>query len=259
MKIGGFFNAFGKKIKNIEPHHLILLGIAVVFFLLYLFNSAGTSRINYKVNYEESPLGQLRKKKANEDKNLRMGENDPHARLASRVLEANAITLGLLQYTVYQKVVERNEINDIELLMRGFAVSDLKPPSTNVLMPVKKSLYGTIMTSRGAYYIRYQPKPLVIEVLSSGSNSSDGAVFVIRAPDNAALPVAEQNNIKSAAWATLYVSPELESASIPPAFSAPDVYQTAGWSVEPLRVSDISAEKLEAIKKLLAAAPVTNK
>lgn len=246
------------RLSRIEPHFFILFGVGIVvlsvFFIGYIRNSGDNERTVYNVEYETATdFDNLQNQRRNKAESAKLGDSDPSVKMSNRVVEANAIALALLQYILHKKIVEEKDVPGLYELIAGFEKSDIVPPGITVIPTAPNSTVSRFFSSRGVYFIRYQPSPLVVEVLSSGKTAADGEVFVLRSPDNSALAVAQQNVLKSAYWATLYVAPMTNpNAVIPAAFSSPQIYRDAGWSLEPLRVSDLSGDKLNAIEKLLS-------
>ena len=242
---------YAAKLKSIEPVHLMLLGISLVvavFFGIQYINTP-ESKISLYYDDEVSNVKDLSTVKSASSEAARIGEDDPNVRLSMRFFEANGIANGLLHFCLYNYFTQNQRIpsNTINLL-NEFLTSDLKPP---YVLNIDEN--GRFITRRGVYFVQYRPNPFSIAVLSSGENSDeDGGVFLLRMPDYAANQIYKDKlDTPFVDLATVYVAPDKDTAKIPNFFSEANHFVELGWRIEPLRMTDVSAEKLEAVKKLL--------
>lgn len=239
---------------------IVALGVIVVLFLAMRFASSERLEATVTINDDEKQTGSNGVTKQTLAA-ISAGETDANVRLAERVREASAVGLGL-SLTIVRQRLETNKIEtDLAALLKKFAASELMPPQTNLITPDAALPYGIMGTTRGLYYIRYNPSPLKLEILACGHRGlQDGAVFVLRVPDTTAAssasarPVVAPYNSQTAYagyWASLFVSPDNKDAYLPPPFSSAEIYLRAGWRVEPLRATQFSQEKLQLLNSFL--------
>lgn len=74
----------------------------------------------------------------------------------------------------------------------------------------------------------------------------------MRTPDNSYQLGLKEGQTKTALLATLYVAPAVKDGILPPPFAIADEYRKSGWTVEPLRLADVSADKLNQINQMLS-------
>ena len=244
-----------------DSNQLVFIVAGIVIFGGFLISRyAGVEKLNTNVQIEDNaPIENFKKSRTqlNSD-SIRLGETDPTLKLAERTREASALAIGLGWYVLNERVTDSPKITpDVSDLMQDFARSPLLPPGCRVLNTTVKTDYGLVQTARGLYFIRYRARPVMIEILASGRDSSlDGAVFSLRLPDRqAAEYLVNQPNsadVKIAgAWASIYVAPENQNAYIPPAFAPGSAYINTGWKPDVLRVGDFSPEKINGLQKFL--------
>lgn len=242
------FSSISRKIKNIEPVHWMIIGVAVVVGLIFSFQYISAPATNLTVVYDDLPETSKAAVRKKYKEAAQMGETDQNMRLSARVVEASGIVNALLVYSLAQHFVENKGVPaNASDLLNGFQDSELRPPFVQ-----KINSSGHIITARGAYFVTYNAKPLTVSLLASGDDyKRDGAIFVLRAPDETARYYADREKIKSAAYASLFVAPEQSDGAIPAPFALAQDFLRAGWSVEPLRLNDISSDKLDAVNQML--------
>jgi hypothetical protein len=254
--IGSTLWKFGKPNETM----LVIFGAFVVLAVIAGIQMARGSQEKAfagKVKYDMKPSVEQRMVSSIPE-DARIGENDSSLRYAERVKEASSIGLGLSLFLIRERV-SHGRVLPISQVMSEFSRNELLPPGVEVVSAPAMADYGVAKTLRGMYVIRYSAKPLALEVLGTGWNGlSDGAVFVVRAPDTNA---GSQNpggiygpKVSSAGgWATLFEAPENEGHSIPAAFAPVQTYQAMNWQVKSLTQVDISPEKLEQLNSFLNA------
>jgi hypothetical protein len=183
---------------------------------------------------------------------------DPGTKTTERVREASAIGLGLSLMLVNERLESNNKVDpDLNAILKRYSSHELFPAGTYLVTPDKPVPFGILTTAAGVYYIRYQPSPLKIEILSSGKKGlEDGSVFVVRLPDTSAVSANlvtsyDSKTIIAGYWATIFVAPDTPNAYLPQPFVGTDVYQRAGWRVEPLRATAYTQEKLATLNNFL--------
>lgn len=185
----------------------------------------------------------------------KVGEDDTSFRLSERIREASAVGLGLSMYLVHERISD-NRVLTLQQMMSEFSKSDLLPPAAVVLFPDRQTDYGIVKTALGAYFVRYSPAPLKIEILSSGFQGlGDGATFIIRLPDTSAASLrvtANSPKVTSAgAWATLFLAPENENHYIPAPFSPVQTFAAMNWQITPLQQTELSPAKVQELNTFL--------
>lgn len=244
-----------------EPPQVVIFVMICVFSLMAYFSMTAEQTHELRVQYADKKNKLAADEAAVSAEVISLGETDPTVKYAERQREASAIGLGLSLYIVRQKISYDRDFKDIPVLMSEFSKSDIFPPQTKLIQTQNAVPYGIFATTRGLYYVRYQAAPLKLEIIACGANGlKDGAVFVLRLPETAAAnssvqdSAADLTNGKSAPagkWATLFVSPSAGNPYLPPAFSDASVYQNSGWTIEPLRSTEFSPEKIQQLQKFL--------
>lgn len=240
---------FSKFYQSLEPIHLLFAAVGLFVLIFFVFQYNYSSKSDLAVNYSDTPEKKEIKRKKDRLEAARLGETDPNTQLTARVTEANGIANGLLQFCLHRYFVLNKSVPaNLNELLTEFQTSELKPPFVQ-----KTTETGGLLTGRGSYFVRYSPKPLMISILGSGSDSRrDGAVFVLRTPDASAQPIADRDGIKAATLTTLYVAPDAPNGVIPQPFAVSSEFQNAGWTIEPLRLTDVTPDKLEAVNRMLS-------
>lgn len=150
------------------------------------------------------------------------------AKTASRVREATGLLLGLAMIAVTEQMNNRSPAS-ADALVELMVKRNLLPPG------IRQTLNkGVLFSDRATIYLRYRPAPLGIEVVSVGSERSDGPSVIAR--------LASGGNDNSAA--VLLVAKKAD-ATIPEPFAPFSQTILAGWSVEPLRERSFTPEEVE--------------
>lgn len=241
-----------------EPYQVV-----VIVFLIIVIGSffarvrrGDDDALNASVLYKDDVAAQQEKqRKQNKKEFYQTGEYDANLKYAERVREASAISLGLSIFLLRERLMEQKTSVSINDILTRFESHELKPPGVKN-QPTANADYGLLRTSRGLYLLRYRAKPFVLEVLACGTNGmSDGAIFVLRVPDQARTQIVGGDSTQVvASWAVLYVAPENNRAAwIPPAFSPPETFVNTGWRMEPLQANDVSPDRLAELNRYLSS------
>lgn len=159
-------------------------------------------------------------------------EKDSNVRYAERLREASALMVGLSVSEYYDRLSNKR-IDNLNL------AQVLESAKEKALLPDIFTMrqIDQAVTTNGLYYIRYSAKPFALEIVSVGGNGyADGEVFVLRLPD--AGMVESKKGDPQNAWASLWISPNAETA-LPKPFASENDYLNAGWKKESLRIGDV--------------------
>lgn len=243
-------------LKNFSPSAYVLMVAFVVVACAGIVRFKGGG-FDPRVTFDDGePTAEKAKTAASrgEVRDSSLGPSDISVRYADRLREASALALGLTTYVVHERLSPgKRVIPAVADLVGEFRKTDLVPPGIYALDVDRPTDYGLFESRLGLYYVRYRPSPLAVEVLAAGAHGlDDGAVFLVRLPEEAGLPPGVSGPATTAGgYATLFIAP-FANATVPVAFSSASAYAAAGWRQEPLRAAPIPPEKLAALRAWLA-------
>lgn len=254
---------FSSVFKFIRPdsNQIVFFVAAIVIFGAFALSKMTGEKLNARVEIAdgvESPENFRKSRIQLNSEEVRLGETDPNVQLTERIREASALSIGLGWFLLSERVSDNPKVTDsVVELMENFSRSPLLPPGMSVLNTAQKTDYGLVQTARGLYFVRYRPRPLMVEILASGKKGGlDGAVFAVRMPDRSAAEfIASQPNASklkvAGTWASLFVAPENQNAYIPPPFAPGTAYLNTGWKPDVVRANEFSPEKINELQKFL--------
>jgi hypothetical protein len=150
------------------------------------------------------------------------------AKTAARVREATGLLMGLAMIAVTEQMNNRSPVS-ADALVELMIKHNLFPPGVR-----QTFAKGALVSDRATIYLRYRPAPLGIEVVSIGSEQTNGPSVIAR------LEAGGDDNSGTA----LLIAKKADAA-IPEPFASLSQTIMAGWSVEPLRERSFTPEEVE--------------
>ncbi len=242
-------------LKKLGPVGTVFLVASVFVALSGLIRYAGRNRLDVSVAYQDmsQPQGESRSgARSQEVRASSLGEGDVSVRYADRLRDASALALGLTLHVLHERISNRRILLNSASVLSGFEQTGLLPPQMTIAAQSAQVNYGTVLSPRGLYIVRYRPTPVTIEVLACGAKGlQDGAVFMVRVPEAQAPPVTLEPQQQAGNFASVFIAP-MNDAVIPAEFSSAQAYAAAGWRQEPLRTVPFTAEQLNNLRTWLA-------
>ena len=148
------------------------------------------------------------------------------ARTEERIREATALALAVSLFSATESLAHRIPVN-VNSLLSGVQRVGLLPPGMQL---VDNS--GLVSSARGALQVRYRSEPLCIEVVSIGSERTDGPVLLLRVPSM----IAGKDETGDV---VLYIATRLDEITIPQPFASEAQIIALGFAPEPLRAATL--------------------
>jgi hypothetical protein len=155
------------------------------------------------------------------------------SRLALRTREAAGLLMGLSVLAVSEEMRGRRPVGP-GALVGLMAARMLLPPGVK-----QTSETNTLVSDRATIYIRHQPIPFGIEVISIGRETGDGPSLILRL-------VTGRDDDSGAA---LFVAKKVEDVRIPRPFASRTEIVASGWSVEPLRDRSFASREFDQLNE----------
>lgn len=148
------------------------------------------------------------------------------SRTEERIREATALALAASLFVATESLAHRIPVSDLALLS-GVEKAGLLPPGIRL---IDNSVL--ITSERGTLRVRYRPEPLCIEVVSIGSERTDGPALLLRVPSMIA-------GRDEAGDVVLYMATRLDEITIPGPFASEAQIIALGFAPEPLRAATL--------------------
>lgn len=210
-------------------HKLPLITTAVVVTLIMatrFISSVMTTdiggvdpRITLPRNQVQEILEQQRRQQVRAFASVSEGEV---ARTEERIREATAVALSVSLFAATESLSHRIPASDFALLS-GVKKAGLLPPGMQLI-----DNSALITSERGTLRVRYRPEPLCIEVISIGSERTDGPALLLRVPSM----IAGKEETRDV---VLYMATRLDEITIPQPFASEAQIIALGFAPEPLR------------------------
>lgn len=123
-------------------------------------------------------------------------------RTAARLREVTALCFAAILYAAQQEMREQHSPRSVEELTAGMERSGLLPPGLSRGRVPGSFFHPNRGQADSSVYLRYQPEPVVVEVVSLGLERLDGPALIMRWPGEPPLTHGAQQCDKSGADST---------------------------------------------------------